>query len=154
MIFAVLSRCRICLQITTREMVTQSLLSFAPLALPSVPLPSPQKYAATSRSLARSLARSPFVVLSPLANVLIPHLYHSEWTTLFRCKASTTPHYPKHLNPDSWSPFSDSQSSLQGRLRISISSNFCIRSYSFTKAIAIRLSLTHSNCYVFNIRYR
>lgn len=42
MIFAVLSRCRICLQITTREMVTQSLLSFAPLLLPFVSLPSLQ----------------------------------------------------------------------------------------------------------------
>lgn len=80
-------------------------------ALPSVPLPSPQEYVATSRSLARSFSvcRS----LSPLSTVLIPRLYHSEWTTLFRCKASTTPHYPKHLNPDSWSPFSDSQLNLR-----------------------------------------
>lgn len=54
MIFVVLSRCRICLQITTREMVTQSLLSFAPLALPFVSLPSPQEYAVAFRLHARS----------------------------------------------------------------------------------------------------
>lgn len=102
-------------------MVTQSLLSFAPLALPSVPLPSPQEYAVASCSLARSLARSPFVALFPLVNVLIPRLYHSEWTTLFRCKASTTSHYPKHLNPDSWSPFSDSQLNPREASRINVS---------------------------------
>lgn len=91
MIFAALSRCRICLQITTREMVihcrySSTIRTHPPSSTPALPFllfpPSTAPLSLSPALIPDSLSPPP---LSPP---------HSEWTTLFCCKASTTPYYP------------------------------------------------------------